>query len=141
MRHLVIGVIGIMLISVVAREGFAADGTPAPAVGAAHPIVGSWRVEWLWPGDAAPEIALITFSADGTVIATEGGFTWHGAWIATGPRSVDFSYVTLGSEQIMPDGARFFGGAEVEADGDTLIRSSQIKGGGLKVHGERITAR
>jgi hypothetical protein len=108
MRRVVLFAVGVALLGAAfiwGAAGSAADATPT--VAEVHPIVGSWDVERTSPGDSSPESMLITFAADGTVIATdEDGLTWHGAWISTGPRSVDYSYVTLGSEQ-MPDGAVF----------------------------------
>jgi hypothetical protein len=142
MRRILLLAFGAVLVGaafMLGAAGSAADGTPTAST--SHPLVGSWDVEITRTGDTPTETVLVTFAADGTVIATDAeGLTWHGAWIATGPRSADYSYVTLGSER-MPDGAIFFGQAEVEDSGDTFIRSSKFMSGGTEVHGERITAR
>ena len=114
-----------------------ADGTPVAQE--IHPLVGSWDVEIDWVSTPTERV-LVTFAADGTVIATDAeGATWHGAWTATGPRTADYRYVSLPTAKL-PLGATFYGHAEVEASGETFVRSTRISGG-IAVRGERITPR
>lgn len=104
-------VVALVLSVVGLGTGVGASQATPPPVG--HPLVGSWQVEVSFEGIGPLTITnLITFGADGTVLAASGGqlptlpavagtglvlTEGHGAWVATGGRRADatFRYLTL----------------------------------------------
>ena len=85
------------------------QGSEVAALAATRSVVGSWLVRF-FEADGPPTLALATFGGDGTVVSAEHPvvtppiapgviFTssGHGAWAATGPDTVDFTVVGLGS--------------------------------------------
>lgn len=80
-----------------------------------HPLVGSWEVVISYEGQGAITVAnLVTFGADGTLLAASAGqlpdipgvfgtglvlTEGHGAWAATGERSADGTYRSLTLDQ------------------------------------------
>jgi hypothetical protein len=94
---------------------------PAPNVNlATYPLIGSWMVTSTDPhGSEIP--ALVTFHADGTVIATDSaGVTWLGAWRVNADGTADFLYQSLSADGTIEHGVQFLAmGIEVDADGNS----------------------
>jgi hypothetical protein len=94
---------------------------PEPSVDlATYPLVGSWVVTSTDPHDSEFP-ALVTFHADGTVIATDSArVTWHGEWRVSADGTADFLYQSLGADGTVENGVQYLAlGIEVSADGNT----------------------
>lgn len=138
-----------------ARSVVAQDTTPPPAN---HPAIGSWLVTFTFEGQPEAELTnLITFTADGNVLAANAGklpglppgagltFTEaHGAWAATGEQTADATLVFLTLDQIggIASVNTIPTNVEVDQSGDMytgLAALSMANTGGGSMGGERGT--
>lgn len=113
-------VAAVVLLGLLALGGplasVAQDATPVAAD--RHPLVGAWIVATVEDPGAAPTVT--AFTGDGLVVdGCCGGTARVGAWAATGPRSADYTHVT-----VLPGGEGAFAGsvvlrisAEVDVEG------------------------
>jgi len=119
-----VALVGLVTLGATGLRATAQDATPivggaqtedaTPAAMAAHPIVGSWRVNLAVTGAMDQEGALATFAADGTVLSSvkpvspappDAPFGQifaslaHGTWTVVGPNQVAFTIVRLQTDE------------------------------------------
>ena len=121
----------LLSLSVAAGQPLA---TAAPAkTGTLDQLVGSWAVEVTVVKQDAVFPALITFTSDGIVLTDEPPSpfetTGHGAWVATGPDSADYTFVALiGSESgALSAKIKVTGSLKMDAAADTWAGPFKIQ--------------
>ena len=121
----------LLSLSVAAGQPLA---TAAPATpDTLDQVVGSWAVEVTVVQQDAVFPALITFTSDGIVLADKPPSpfetTGHGAWVATGPDSADYTFVALiGSESgALSAKIKVTGSLQLDAAADTWAGPFKIQ--------------
>ncbi len=125
MRRLAVpvAVLAVTIVGLLAGRGLpgarAHDGTPIPTAGTpipvGHPLVGSWRVTFAFEAQNQPPVELIslaTYTSDGTLVVANAGqmpslplgaglflTEGHGAWVPTGERAADATFVFVMLDQ------------------------------------------
>jgi len=103
----------------------AESASQANAEGQLKKLVGAWQIQATAEGQGITFPGLVTFTSDGVVLADEPPSpfetTAHGAWIATGPRTAAFTFLTLVGSQAGPLSLTYkvAGTLEYDAGADT----------------------
>lgn len=126
---------GLACLLAVAIPALAQDKEASPGQ---HPLVGTWIVT-VNIGFGNSTTAIFSFHDDGTAIAADSdGRAWPGAWAATGPRSGTYQFAGPVDNTTGDLGVTFYGTAEVDATGNTFIRSFEMQSGGGDIKGQRM---
>jgi hypothetical protein len=132
MRRLVIGcsAVAVLLAGGALASSTAVEATTPPSAPAeVHPIVGAWLLTVDEFPDEPP--SLVAFHADGTYQEADAdGTTGIGSWEATGPSSVNLTFMSIFPSDdggSAPSGQTIRAAGEVSEDGQTFTAEFSIE--------------